>query len=67
MSFLGKDIICIVWVDDCLFFSPKEDFIDQLLNNLKEKCQLDLNVEDDVAGFLGVNLDRKEDGTIELT
>ena len=65
--FVGKDVICLVWVDDCLFFSPKEEYIDKLLKDLKEKCSLDLNVEDDVAGFLGVNIDRREDGSIELT
>jgi hypothetical protein len=65
--FLGKEVICLVWVDDCLFFSPKEEFIDKLLEELQTKCSLDLNVEDDVAGFLGVNIDRREDGNIELT
>ena len=65
--FLGRDIICIVWVDDCIFFSPKEKYIDRLLHDLKHKCELDLNVEDDVAGFLGVHIARQEDGKIELT
>ena len=65
--FFGRDVICIVYVDDCCFYSPKEEYIDRLLEDLKVKCGLDLNVENDVAGFLGVHIDRKEDGKLELT
>ena len=65
--FLGKDVICLVYVDDCLLYAPKEEYIDSLLNKLKVDCELDLNVEDNVAGFLGVLVKRHEDGTLELT
>ena len=65
--FIGNDVICLVWTDDCLFFSPKEEYIDRVLGQLKNKCSLDLNVEEDVAGYLGVNIDRSEDGRIEVT
>ena len=57
----------MVYCDDCLFFSANESNIDALLEELKVKCKLDLNVENDVAGFLGVHIDRRNDGTIELT
>ena len=54
-------------MDDCCFFLPKEECIDKLLDDLKHKCGLDLNFENNVAGFLGVHMDRKQDGKIELT
>ena len=54
-------------MDDCCFYSPKEEYIDRLLSDLKNKCGLDLNVEDDMAGYLGVHIDKRDDGKLELT
>ena len=65
--FLGREVICIIYVDDCCFYSPREEYIDKLMDDLREKCGLDLNVEDDVAGYLGVHIDKREDGKLELT
>ena len=62
-----KEVICLVYVDDCLFYPPKEEYIDDLLDRLKNECKLDLNYEDDVAGFLGVLMKRHDNGTIEVT
>ncbi len=31
------------------------------------KAGMELEVEEDVAGFLGVHIDRRKDGTIHLT
>jgi hypothetical protein len=61
-------VICLVYVNDTLFFSPtKEEFINKVIEQLS-KCELDLEVEDSVAGFLGVHIDRNtDDGTIKLT
>ena len=36
------------------------------MEDLRVKCGLDLNVESDIAGFLGVHIDRKQDDKIEL-
>jgi hypothetical protein len=57
----------LIYVDDTLFFSPKEEFINEVIDKLS-KCNLDLEVEDSVAGFLGVHINRNtDDGTIKLT
>jgi hypothetical protein len=65
--FISTKVICLVYVDDTLFFSPKEDFINEVIDQLS-KADLDLEVEDSVAGFLGVHIDRNTDtGTIKLT
>jgi hypothetical protein len=53
-------------VDDTLFFSPKQEYIDEILLKLKAKC-LDLNIKEDVAGFLGVHVGKNPNGSIELT
>jgi hypothetical protein len=45
-------------VDNTLFYSPKVEYIDEIIECL---CQrgMDLEVEGEVAGFLGVHIDRK--------
>ena len=64
--FVTDNVICIVYVDDTLFFSPKQEHIEEVITGLKT-CDLELEVENSVAGFLGVHIDRREDGTIKLT
>jgi hypothetical protein len=53
-------------MDDTLFFSPKQEYINEILLNLKAKG-LDLNTKEDVAGFLGVHVGKNPNGSIELT
>jgi hypothetical protein len=52
--FLRHDCIIVVYVDDCLFFSPKASVIDDILASLSKT--LKLKDEGDVAAFLGVNI-----------
>ena len=56
-----------MYVDDKLFYAKEADDIDQVIEGLKKNAEMELEVEDDVAGFLGVHIDKKADGTIELT
>jgi hypothetical protein len=51
-------VICIVYVDDTLFFSPRQEYIDYMIVKLEE-AGLQLEAEDDVAGFLGVLIERR--------
>ena len=64
--FLSDTVICLVYVDDCLFFGKEQSHIDAAINRITETGMV-LEVENDAAGFLGVNINRLEDGTIELT
>jgi Reverse transcriptase (RNA-dependent DNA polymerase) len=63
--FISDTVICLVYVDDTLFFSPKKEYINEALAKLR--ATMEIEVEDDVAGFLGVHIKREEDGTIVLT
>ena len=70
--FKSKDCICLTYVDDCLFYSRSADIIDKYLESLKrpEPTSFQLNVEDSVAGFLGIHMRHFEengDRFIELT
>ena len=55
--FIGPDVMCIVYVDDLIFWSCNITNIDRVAMEL---CKLGvaLEQEDDAAGFLGVKLDR---------
>jgi hypothetical protein len=61
-------VICLCYVDDCLFFAKKDTDIDNVIESLRrpEPTSFDLNIEDDVAGFLGILMQRHQDGSIEL-
>jgi len=65
--FISDKVICLVYVDDTLFYSPRQEYIDDVVRKLEEEG-MDLETEDDVAGFLGVHIERNDkNGTIKLT
>jgi Reverse transcriptase (RNA-dependent DNA polymerase) len=63
--FIHERVICITYVDDCVFFAPNSADIDAMIDGLRA-ADMELNKEDDVAGFLGVKMNRSETGSIEL-
>jgi hypothetical protein len=64
--FISGDIICLIYVDDALLFYKNKEAIDSLVNKMKQEKML-FREEESVAGYLGVHIDRREDGTIHLT
>jgi len=38
--FISEHVVCCVYVDDCLFFSPKKRYIDQMIQGIKD-CGMD--------------------------
>ena len=64
--FISNNVICLVYVDDCFFSSNDQSNIDKAIEKIKG-CGMDLSVEDDVAGFLGVLIKLGDDGSVELT
>ncbi len=54
--FVGDKVICIFYVDDLLFWAQDEKDIQKLAMALHEQG-VDLDQEDDAAGFLGVCLE----------
>jgi hypothetical protein len=66
--FISDNVNCLVYVDDTLFFSTKQEYIDQVIDRLQNEQEMDLEVEQDVAGSLGVHLDGDPlTGCIKLT
>jgi hypothetical protein len=64
--FISDKVICLVYVDDTLLYADNMQAIDDCIAALRD-AGMGLEVEDDVAGFLGVHIDRKDDGTILMT
>ena len=64
--FLKKDIICILYVDDSIFLSPKDSIIDEHIAALKD-LDFDLTDEGDIEAFLGVKVQRDKQGHIKMS
>ena len=62
----GKTLY-VLYTDDSLLADPDADEINQIIDELQTKANLSITVEGDLADFLGVNIDRKADGSIYLT
>ena len=63
--FIGERVIAVAFVDDILFWSTDEKYINELGNQLRKQGLL-LEQEDDAAGCLGVTMDKSEDGLLEM-
>jgi hypothetical protein len=63
--FISDKVICLVYVDDTLFYAQTKEDIATVITGLQ--TEMELEEEDDVAGFLGVHIERRPDGTIHLT
>ena len=58
--FVGEKVICVCFVDDLLFWARDAEDIHKLAVRLREQG-VDLEQEDDAAGFLGVRLERNNE------
>jgi hypothetical protein len=57
--FIFDKVICLVYVDDTLFYSPKPEYIDEVIQKLRDE-NMDLEEEEDITSFLGVHIKRNE-------
>jgi hypothetical protein len=65
--FVKDGIICLVYVDDCLFFGRERENILKLISEI-EAAGFTLTLEEDVYAFLGVGVKFDSDnGTVTLT
>jgi histone deacetylase 1/2 len=63
--FLRKDIIIVLYVDDCILFARSDAVLDNFLSNLKDSFTLTSAM--DVGAFLGIDIRRNAEGFLELT
>jgi hypothetical protein len=65
--FYKDGVICLVYVDDCLFFGASNDLIHKYIDEIKA-AGFDLTIESDVYAFLGVQVERDAHaGTVTLS
>ena len=58
--------IYVLYTDDSILAGPDESELDRIIQDMI-KAGLKLTVEGDISDFLGVQIERKPDGTIHLT
>ena len=63
--FYGRRFIILVYVDDCLFFGPDEQKIEDFIKELQDDG-MSLTCEDDAFHFLNVEVVHHDDGRVEL-
>jgi Reverse transcriptase (RNA-dependent DNA polymerase) len=61
----GK-VMYVLYTDDSVLAGPDRSEIEQVIEDIK-RAKLDITVEGDIQDFLGINIERKSDGTIHLT
>ena len=64
--FYHGNVLYVLYTDDSILAGPNRDEIEQVLKELKE-AKLDITDEGDVKDFLGVNIEKQNDGTIHMT
>lgn len=56
---------CTWYVDDGIFFLPSQENVNQCIAELQSR--FNISIEGDVSDYVGVNIEKQEDGTIHMT
>jgi hypothetical protein len=64
--FISDKVVCLIYVDDTLLYSPRKEYIQEVVEKLRD-AEMELEAEDSVAGFLGVNIERDEKDPDKIT
>ena len=63
-----NSIIFLVYIDDCIVFGPNNKAIDEVVTDLCNSTQnFTLNDQGEVGNFLGIQIQKLDDGSIVLT
>ena len=62
--FFRDGIVLVVYVDDCLMFTPKKERADALVKELEKRFTIE--DEGDITNYLGINITTPEPNTIEM-
>ena len=64
LIFIHLDMICLIYVHDCLFFARDKAKTNNMINDLKHHFVLEL--KEDVTAFLGIEVHKQKKGKLEL-
>ena len=67
-QYYKKNIVRLIYIDDCLVFSPDPKLIDKTISDLRNSSK-NFKIDDqcDVSDFLGIEVTHLKDGSIKLT
>ena len=61
-------VVFLVYIDDCIVFGPTNDSIEQVVTDLRASSRkFTVDDQGDVGDFLGIQVQKQEDGSILLT
>jgi len=64
--FMNGRSLYVLYTDDSILTGPDPKELDSIIKKMKQ-VGLDITVEGDISDFLGVNIQKKADGTVHLT
>jgi hypothetical protein len=64
--FLRKDMIIVLYTDDCLLYARDTKDIDTVVNTLRNDYKLTLNDPDPIDDFLGIHFSHQENGELHM-
>ena len=64
--FYRGNVMYVLYTDDSILAGPDLSEIDKAIQDI-QAAELDITIEGDIQDFLGINIERREDGTIHLT
>ena len=67
LGFRQSKTLYVLYTDASLLAGPDPVEIDQIIREIEQKAKLAITVEGDLADFLGVSIDRRDEGTIHLS
>ena len=63
-----KSIVFLVYIDDCIVFGPDDTAIDEEVTDLRKSSQnFTIDDQGEVGDFLGIQIQKLDDGSIVLT
>jgi hypothetical protein len=64
--FFKGNVVYLLYTDDSILAGPSKKEIESVIQEIRDG-KLNITVEGDIQDFLGVNIERKADGTVHLT
>jgi hypothetical protein len=65
--FLRKDMIIVLYTDNCLLFARDTKDIDSFIKKLHDNYKLTLNDPDPIDDLLGINLSHQDNGELHMS
>jgi hypothetical protein len=65
--FLKKDMIIVMYTDDCLLYARDTKYIDSFVKTLRDDYKLTLNDPDPIDDFLGIHFSHQANGELHMS